>query len=165
MRKVLAFLLIVGLLLTASPAFAAPSPEPAKQGPVNPPCPAPPCPVTPTQCPVTPTTVLTGALTKVLVSPNCYNYYVTDNVLGYVRVDFGPYWYISATIAKFDYDGINGIQTIAQELNGLVNTNVTLVTRRCNDNSYEVFTINAMFYRSESVPPPWSGGPTKGKGK
>ena len=159
MHKVLAFLLIAGLLLTAaSPAFAAPPPEPAKQGPVNPPCPAPPCPVTPTTCPVT-STVVTGILTKTSSGPNCYNYFV-----GGIRVEFGPYWYISTATARFDYDTKNGIQTIYQELEGLLDTTVCLVVKLCKDTSYEVFTINGMVYRDEFSPPPWSGGP-KGKGK
>ena len=161
MRKVLAFLIIAGLLFTASPAFADSPSEAARQGSVTP------------DCPVPPIITLTGVLTKVLHQDchdhdcyPCYEYFVTPTTGGTAkRVEFGPKWYITTTKVK-DYDKNNSLQTIAQELDGLIalGTAVPFRVKLCKDNSYEVFTINGEFYRKDSGPPPWSGGP-KGKGK
>ena len=187
MRKVLVFLLIAGLMLTASHAFADSTSEAGKQGSEA-----------HLESKAPSTTILTGPLTKVLDtncddcddsrdcsdgrdcsegrdcsdsrdcsegyncsdSRECYKYYVGAN-----RVDFGPSWYIG-TVKVGDYDRLNGIQTIAQELDGLIGlgTPVTLTTRLCKDGFYEVSEINNLVYRSESGPPPWSGE-SKGKGK
>ncbi len=193
MRKVLAFLLIAGLLLTASPAFADSPSELTKGGgkpPVTCTCPttgtctcSPTCTCTAkctcttcprsTPCPVT-TTVVTGVLSKVLHEDchnqdcvHCFEYFVTPTGGTPKRVEFGPKWYIN-TKTVTNYDGLNGIQTIALELDGLIalGTSVPFKVKLCKDTSYEAFWINNLVYRNESGPPPWSGGPPKpGKGK
>jgi hypothetical protein len=75
------------------------------------------------------------------------------------EVDFGPTWYIDAVNAEADYDGDGAVETIAAELDGLVETAVTLdgEAGRCGD--VDVFVINGQTYRSPGRPA-WAGGPS-----
>lgn len=98
-------------------------------------------------------TALTGTLTR------CGDEYCVNGI----EVDFGPPWYLRATEAPTDYDGDGEVQSMAMEIDGLVEGTVTLTVEYGRFGDAEAFAINGVFYRNEIGPPPWAG-PPEGEG-
>lgn len=72
--------------------------------------------------------------------------------IGTVRLNFGPYWYINATTASYDYDGDGSVETILAELNGLVGATVTLYGKfACQQTRFMVMKINGLPYRCLTI--------------
>jgi hypothetical protein len=90
-------------------------------------------------------TTLTGILT----------YDGTNFFIGTVELHFGPTWYITSAISAVDYDKDGQLKLVTDELNGLVNTEVTVEGHYQSDNWMSVFTINGETYR-EPGSPIWS---------
>jgi hypothetical protein len=93
----------------------------------------------------TPSQTLSGTF-----SQSGLNYFIEAT-----QVHFGPTWYLASTKAFADYDKDGTVETIAQELSGLVGTTVTL-TGCTGAGVFNVFTINGSFYRDPATPPPWT---------
>jgi hypothetical protein len=76
-----------------------------------------------------------------------------------IRLHVGPNWYISRADSAHDYDGDGITETIVDELDGLVDSEVT-VQGALHEGALEwfsVFSINDMLYREEGRPI-WAGG-------
>ena len=104
-----------------------------------------------------------------------------DYAIDETKVNFGPTRYIEATTASADYDGDGATETIANEVDGLVDTAVTLEGRKSScgggswvpkrvrrlfglggggggDCGFEVYTIGDAPYRDPNEErPPWAG--------
>ncbi|MFO8077610.1 MAG: hypothetical protein R6U21_03075 [Thermoplasmatota archaeon] len=80
-------------------------------------------------------------------------YYFIDGV----KVSLGPLWYISTTTSSEDYDNDGTNELISEELNGLIDTMVTLEGVYQSDQWFSAFTINTLFYRDLGRPI-WSNG-------
>ena len=82
-------------------------------------------------------------ITGVLVVHNSTNFKI-----GTTRLNFGCYNYINTTISPYDFDGDGTIETIFNELLGLVGTSVTVKGYlRCQNTRLTVFYINGLPYR------------------
>ena len=65
-----------------------------------------------------------------------------------IILNFGPYWVINTTISPYDFDGDGTIETILNELLGLVGTSITVEGYlRCQNTRLIVFYINGLLYR------------------
>ena len=69
-----------------------------------------------------------------------------------VELHFGPVWYITSAISAVDYDQDGENELIIDELNGLVDTEVTVEGHYQSDNWMCVFTINGEVYREPDSP-------------
>ena len=86
-----------------------------------------------------------------------FTYDGTNFYIGEAQLHFGPYRYINAAISAIDYDGDgDNNETIFDELQGLVGTNITVGAHEQSENWYSVFTINGETYR-EPGKPIWAG--------
>lgn len=69
--------------------------------------------------------------------------------IGSVILSFGCYNYISTTIAPYDFDNDGTIETILNELLGLVGTSITVEGYlRCNGTKLNVFYLNGILIRT-----------------
>jgi hypothetical protein len=76
-----------------------------------------------------------------------------------IKVGFGPPWYVSGTDASTDYDDDGRVESLAQEIEGLVRTTVTLTVEYGRFGEADAFAIDGVFYRDEIGPPPWVSPP------
>lgn len=93
---------------------------------------------------------LTGVLTR------CEDRFCVDETI----VDFGPDWYVHRTPAPHDFDQNGVVETVADELAGLVGIPVDVTAVPGSDDA-DVMSLNGMAYRDERAPPPWAGGPLR----
>jgi len=94
-------------------------------------------------------------LSGILTTEDIYFY------IGDVEVHFGPMWYVTSETSSEDYDGDGSIESISDELLGLVGQDVILDGIYHSEDWFSVFTINEFVYR-ELGQPIWSHG--KGNG-
>jgi hypothetical protein len=92
---------------------------------------------------------LTGALVR------CGDEYCVRGI----EVGFGPPWYLEETEAPTDYDGDGRVETLAVEIDSLINSTVTLTIEYDRFGDADAFAIDGVFYREEIGPPPWAGPP------
>jgi len=71
----------------------------------------------------------------------------TNFYIGEVELHFGPIWYITTAISSYDYDGDGTEETIYDELQGLVGSQITVEGHMQSDNWLSVFSINGITYR------------------
>ena len=72
--------------------------------------------------------------------------------IGTMRMNFGPRSYINSTTATYDYDGDGSLETIFNELQGLLGTTITLTgLLRSQGTMLIVFYINGTPYRPLSL--------------
>lgn len=98
-----------------------------------------------------------------------------------VELSLGPQSFVMTGTSPADYDGDGSIETVQQELNGLVGTMVTVENPNATASAgldvdeiwkkirrgdfswpneaghFDVFIINGHEYRNPDLPPPWSG--------
>lgn len=79
------------------------------------------------------------------------NFYIDE-----AQLHFGPDWYITKSESAFDYDGDGTNETIFNELQGLIDVNITVGAHEQSEDWYSVFTINGTLYR-EVGKPIWAG--------
>ena len=77
-------------------------------------------------------------------------YYIND-----IEVHFGPTWYITSAESAVDYDGDGTLESINDELQGLLGTTVTIGGHEQSSQWVSVFTINGETFR-EPGQPIWS---------
>jgi hypothetical protein len=70
-----------------------------------------------------------------------------------VTLHLGPHWYLITTQSIYDYDGDGNLETIFEELQGLIGTTVTVEGHLQYDNWISVFYINGHLYREPGMPP------------
>jgi len=87
-------------------------------------------------------TNITGVLTF-----NGTNFYIGD-----VELHFGPSWYIKSAESTVDYDGDGNLELIYDELQGLVDTEITVGGHIQSSGWMSVFTINGEVYREPGQP-------------
>ena len=80
----------------------------------------------------------------------------TIYLINNITLKFGPYRYVYETIATYDYDADGFVETLAEELDGLVGTNVTISGHLNENNELIVFSINELMYR-DAGKPEWTG--------
>lgn len=97
------------------------------------------------------------------------------------ELSFGPQSFVIYGTSPADYDGDGLVETVQQELNGLIGTTVTVQNPNATANAgldiddlwkrirrgdfswpndagqFDVFIINGHEYRNPDLPPPWSG--------
>jgi hypothetical protein len=88
---------------------------------------------------------LTGILTYVGA-----DFFIDD-----IEIHFGPTWYITSAESAIDYDQDGTLESIYDELQGLVGTTITIEGHEQSDQWVSVFTINGELYR-EVGQPIWS---------
>lgn len=71
----------------------------------------------------------------------------TNFFIATVEVHFGPIWYITSAMSAVDYDQDGELELIIDELNGLIDTEVTVEGHYQSDDWMSVFTINGEIYR------------------
>jgi hypothetical protein len=69
-----------------------------------------------------------------------------------VELHFGPNWYINSAISAVDYDNDGTFELIIDELQGLVDTTVTVEGHYQAQDWMSVFTINGEVYREPGQP-------------
>lgn len=84
--------------------------------------------------------------------------------IGATEADFGPQWYLSGSEASRDYDDNGMVESLADEIAGLVGNTVTLTVDYGRMGDADVFALDGAPYRDEIGPPPWAGGPLRGRG-
>ena len=82
---------------------------------------------------------------------NDSNFFIDD-----AELHFGPTWYIQSTESTLDFDDDGVNESVFDELQGLVGTNITVGAHEQSDGWYSVFTINGEVYRQPGVPI-WAG--------
>lgn len=80
--------------------------------------------------------------------------------LGETVVDFGPDWYVQRTPAPHDFDQDGAVETVAEEVAGLVRASVEVTAQLSSDDA-DVISLNGWAYRDERAPAPWAGGPLR----
>ncbi|MGB6679788.1 MAG: hypothetical protein WBF08_00510 [Candidatus Bathyarchaeia archaeon] len=70
-----------------------------------------------------------------------------------VTLHLGPHWYLTTAQSIYDYDGDGNLETIFEELQGLIGTTVTVEGHLQYDNWLSVFYINGYLYREPGMPP------------
>lgn len=75
-------------------------------------------------------------------------------------VSFGPFWFLGDAPAPADLDGDGVVESIAEELAGLIGNAVDLQVEVDADGEADVFGINGSTYREQDVPPAWAGKPS-----
>jgi hypothetical protein len=80
-----------------------------------------------------------------------------------VPVDFGPRWWLQATVLETegDLDGDTVSRSLAEEIAGLVGRQVVVEVEDGRDgDAADVHVLNGVRYRGKvDEPPPWAGGP------
>lgn len=80
--------------------------------------------------------------------------------IGQTIIDFGPDWYVHRTAAPHDFDDDGVVDTVAEEIAGLMGVPVEITALLGSDDA-DVISLNGMAYRDERAPPPWAGGPLR----
>jgi hypothetical protein len=75
------------------------------------------------------------------------NFYITT-----VELHFGPNWYITSATSAVDYDNDGTLELIIEELQGLVDTTITVEGHYQSQDWMSVFTINGDVYREPGQP-------------
>lgn len=73
-----------------------------------------------------------------------------------ITLKFNPYRYVYSNIATYDYDNDGFVETLAEELEGLIDSYVILSGHLNENNELIVVKINGMIYR-EPGKPEWAG--------
>ena len=87
-------------------------------------------------------TTITGILTF-----DGTNFFIDD-----VELHFGPTWFIESAESNFDYDGDGNKELVYEELQGLVDTEITVEGHMQSSGWMSVFTINGDIYREVGQP-------------
>lgn len=84
---------------------------------------------------------------------------VDELVVGGVELDFGPGDWIAAAGPRQDYDGDGALESVRDELAGLVGQQARFLARiDSKGDDGDVYTINGRPYRDPAGPPPWNTG-------
>lgn len=98
----------------------------------------------------------TGLIANLVEITGILEYVGTNFYIGDAELHFGPTWYIQSTESAIDFDDDGVNESVFDELQGLVGTNVTVEAHEQSDGWYSVFTINGEVYREPGVPI-WAG--------
>lgn len=91
---------------------------------------------------------------------------IDDVSVGDVDLEFGPQSWVADAGPLEDYDGDGNAESLRDELDGLVGSEVRLRVRLDDDgDDADVYEINGRTYRTVSGPAPWQSAEAMGEGE